>query len=133
MLRAVERTPPGRGQVADSGLCSLALLSATAADPAGSDTDTPKGRAPMRRLLETVCALTVGVLVALLVWGADPGAVQVAWRKGELSGLTIVLVGTCALWLVLWRKRTGRGRPAWPLSVLLWGAAIALVAASMAG
>ncbi len=25
LLRAVERTPPGRGQVADSGLCTLAL------------------------------------------------------------------------------------------------------------
>ncbi|MFG2416935.1 potassium channel family protein [Streptomyces goshikiensis] len=37
LLRAVERTPPGRGQVADPGLCTLALLSATAADPAGSE------------------------------------------------------------------------------------------------
>ncbi|MBT2546470.1 potassium channel protein [Streptomyces sp. ISL-44] len=37
ILRAVERTPPGRGEVADPGLCTLALLSATTSDPAGSD------------------------------------------------------------------------------------------------
>ncbi|WP_028799177.1 NAD-binding protein [Streptomyces sp. 142MFCol3.1] len=37
MLRAVERPPPGPGQVADPGLCTLALLSATANDPAGAD------------------------------------------------------------------------------------------------
>ncbi|MET9883278.1 NAD-binding protein [Streptomyces sp. NPDC006430] len=37
LLRAVERTPPGRGEVADPGLCTLALLSATAGDPAGSE------------------------------------------------------------------------------------------------
>lgn len=37
LLRAVERTPPGPGQVADPGLCTLALLSATAVDPAGAD------------------------------------------------------------------------------------------------
>ncbi|CAL9306732.1 MULTISPECIES: hypothetical protein [Streptomyces] len=87
----------------------------------------------MSRLLEAVCALTVGVLVALLVWGADPGAVRVAWREGELSGVTVVFVAVCALWLVLWRRRTGRGRPAWPLVVLLCGAAVTLVGAAMAG
>ncbi|MFD7812490.1 NAD-binding protein [Streptomyces sp. NPDC059785] len=37
MLRAVERQPPGPGQVADPGLCTLALLSATTNDPAGAD------------------------------------------------------------------------------------------------
>ncbi|MCW7942767.1 potassium transporter TrkA [Streptomyces hygroscopicus] len=37
MLRAVERPPPRPGQVADPGLCTLALLSATAGDPAGAD------------------------------------------------------------------------------------------------
>ncbi|WP_416956270.1 hypothetical protein [Streptomyces sp. Agncl-13] len=87
----------------------------------------------MSRLLEAVCALTVGVLVALLVWGADPGAVRVAWRDGELSGVTVVFVAACALWLVLWRRRTGRGWLAWPLVVLLCGAAVALVVAAMAG
>ncbi|MFE4698029.1 NAD-binding protein [Streptomyces sp. NPDC056738] len=37
MLRAVERPPPAPGEVADPGLCTLALLSATANDPAGAD------------------------------------------------------------------------------------------------
>ncbi|MFF6997656.1 NAD-binding protein [Streptomyces sp. NPDC008313] len=37
MLRAVERRPPGPGQVADPGLCTLALLSATSSDPAGAE------------------------------------------------------------------------------------------------
>ncbi|MFJ3583197.1 NAD-binding protein [Streptomyces sp. NPDC090127] len=35
LLHAVERTPPARGEVADPGLCTLALLSATTNDPAG--------------------------------------------------------------------------------------------------
>lgn len=87
----------------------------------------------MSRLLEAVCALFAGVLAALLVWGANPGAVQVAWRKGEMSGLTVVFVTACALWLVLWRRRTGRGRLAWPPVVLLCGAAVALVVAATTG
>ncbi|MGV9344369.1 NAD-binding protein [Streptomyces spiralis] len=37
LLRAVERQPPAPGQVADPGLCTLALLSATSGDPAGAD------------------------------------------------------------------------------------------------
>ncbi|MFJ5530091.1 NAD-binding protein [Streptomyces sp. NPDC093261] len=37
MLRAVERPPSRPGEVADPGLCTLALLSATASDPAGAD------------------------------------------------------------------------------------------------
>ncbi|WP_405552049.1 hypothetical protein OHV08_49605 [Streptomyces canus] len=87
----------------------------------------------MSRLLEAVCALTVGVLVALLVWGADPDAVRMAWREGELSGVTVVFVAACAMWLVLWRRRTGRGGLAWPLVVLWCGVAVALVVAAMAG
>ncbi len=43
LLRAVERTPPGRGQVADPGLCTLALLSATTSDPAGSEGSEASG------------------------------------------------------------------------------------------
>jgi Trk K+ transport system NAD-binding subunit len=37
MLRAVERPPPRPGQAADPGLCTLALLSDPAGDPAGAD------------------------------------------------------------------------------------------------
>ncbi|MEU0738693.1 NAD-binding protein [Streptomyces sp. NPDC006134] len=37
LLHAVERRPPRPGEVADPGLCTLALLSETASDPAGAD------------------------------------------------------------------------------------------------
>ncbi|MGP4047085.1 NAD-binding protein [Streptomyces sp. 2A115] len=43
MLRAVERQPPGPGQVADPGLCTLALLSSTTNDPAGADGSESSG------------------------------------------------------------------------------------------
>jgi voltage-gated potassium channel Kch len=43
LLRAVERTPPGPGQVADPGLCTLALLSATTNDPAGAEGSEDSG------------------------------------------------------------------------------------------
>ncbi|MDX3781311.1 MULTISPECIES: potassium channel family protein [Streptomyces] len=44
LLRAVERTPPRRGEAADPGLCILALLSATANDPAGAEGSDRSGR-----------------------------------------------------------------------------------------
>lgn len=43
LLRAVERRPPGPGEVADPGLCTLALLSATSNDPAGADGSEESG------------------------------------------------------------------------------------------
>ncbi|MFE2044156.1 NAD-binding protein [Streptomyces sp. NPDC059477] len=43
MLRAVERVPPLPGQVADPGLATLALLSATSNDPAGTDGSEASG------------------------------------------------------------------------------------------
>ncbi|MFD3326404.1 potassium channel family protein [Streptomyces sp. NPDC058701] len=43
LLRAVERTPPGRGEAADAGLCTLALLSATSTDPAGGEASELSG------------------------------------------------------------------------------------------
>ncbi|MET9677807.1 NAD-binding protein [Streptomyces sp. NPDC006482] len=43
LLRAAERTPPGRGEVPDSGLCTLALLSSTTADPAGTEGSEASG------------------------------------------------------------------------------------------
>ncbi|MEU3172185.1 MULTISPECIES: TrkA family potassium uptake protein [unclassified Streptomyces] len=43
MLRAVERRPPRPGEVTDPGLCTLALLSATSNDPAGSDGSEDSG------------------------------------------------------------------------------------------
>ncbi|QQM42439.1 potassium channel family protein [Streptomyces liliifuscus] len=50
MLRAVERQPPGPGEVADPGLCTLALLSATTNDPAGADGSESSGENAPRLL-----------------------------------------------------------------------------------
>ncbi|MFD8568473.1 NAD-binding protein [Streptomyces sp. NPDC059639] len=44
LLRAVERNPPGPGQVSAPGLATLALLSATTNDPAGSEGSDSDGR-----------------------------------------------------------------------------------------
>ncbi|MFI8947506.1 NAD-binding protein [Streptomyces sp. NPDC053750] len=43
LLRAVERRPPRPGEVADPGLCTLALLSTTSNDPAGADGSEDSG------------------------------------------------------------------------------------------
>ncbi|WP_367326186.1 NAD-binding protein [Streptomyces sp. HUAS ZL42] len=50
LLRAVERPPPGPGQVADPGLATLALLSATGNDPAGADGSESSGEQGPRLL-----------------------------------------------------------------------------------
>ncbi|GAB1328499.1 NAD-binding protein [Streptomyces sennicomposti] len=50
LLRAVERPPPAPGQVADPGLCTLALLSATSSDPAGADGSEDSGEQRPRLL-----------------------------------------------------------------------------------
>ncbi|MET9346366.1 potassium channel family protein [Streptomyces termitum] len=47
LLRAAERPAPARGEVSDPGLCTLALLSSTTADPAGSEgSDASGARGP---------------------------------------------------------------------------------------
>ncbi|MEV6327859.1 NAD-binding protein [Streptomyces sp. NPDC051909] len=43
LLRAAERPAPGRGEVPVPGLCTLALLTSTTADPAGSDGSEASG------------------------------------------------------------------------------------------
>ncbi|WP_217144860.1 NAD(P)-binding protein, partial [Streptomyces sp. AC627_RSS907] len=50
LLRAVERQPPRPGEVADPGLCTLALLSATSNDPAGADGSEDSGEQGPRLL-----------------------------------------------------------------------------------
>ncbi|OKJ64258.1 potassium channel family protein [Streptomyces sp. CB02261] len=48
LLRAAERTPSERGEAADPGLCTLALLSSTTTDPAGAEgSDTSGPQAPL--------------------------------------------------------------------------------------
>ncbi|MFF8915885.1 NAD-binding protein [Streptomyces sp. NPDC015032] len=43
LLHAAERTPPQDGRIADPGLCTLALLSSTAHDPAGTEGSDSSG------------------------------------------------------------------------------------------
>ncbi len=60
-LRAVERQPPRPGEVADPGLCTLALLSATSNDPAGADGSEGSGeQGPQLLPDETAVAAATG-------------------------------------------------------------------------
>ncbi|MGW0395073.1 potassium channel family protein [Streptomyces sp. NPDC003042] len=67
LLRAVERTPPQRGEIADPGLCTLALLSATASDPAGTEGSERSGEQGPQLLPDdgAVAAATGRGIVAL--------------------------------------------------------------------
>jgi voltage-gated potassium channel Kch len=57
LLRAVERPPPAPGEVADPGLCTLALLSTTSSDPAGADGSEASGEHGRPRLLPDEAAV----------------------------------------------------------------------------
>ncbi|MGW6460630.1 NAD-binding protein [Streptomyces sp. NPDC055078] len=77
LLRAVERPPPGRGEVAEPGLCTLALLSSTTSDPAGTEgTDASGTRGP--RLLpddqEVAASAGRGTIVLEAVSHSAPAA-----------------------------------------------------------
>ncbi|MEU7281899.1 NAD-binding protein [Streptomyces sp. NPDC045431] len=88
LLRAVERTPPGPGEVPDPGLCTLALLSATTRDPAGEEGSDSSGTAGPRLL-------------------PDPGTVSAATGRG-----TVVLEAVTHTGPVLPAGRlAGRGVP----------------------
>ncbi|MET9675653.1 NAD-binding protein [Streptomyces sp. NPDC006482] len=76
LLHAVERTPPAAGQAPDPGLCTLALLSATAGDPAGCEGSERSGEEGPRLLPDdrTVAAATGRASVTLeAVTPAGPG------------------------------------------------------------
>ncbi|WP_405922460.1 potassium channel family protein [Streptomyces sp. NBC_00122] len=86
LLRAVERMPPGRGETADPGLCTLALLSATATDPAGSESSVLGGERGLQLLPDdrAVAAATGRGTVALEAV-AHTGPAQAAPRLGAAS------------------------------------------------
>ncbi|MFI8962819.1 NAD-binding protein [Streptomyces sp. NPDC053493] len=67
LLQAVDRPPPAPGQVADPGLCTLALLSATSSDPAGYEGSERSGDQSPRLLPgdDEVAAATGRGIVAL--------------------------------------------------------------------
>ncbi|MEV3993654.1 NAD-binding protein [Streptomyces sp. NPDC049837] len=92
LLRAVERTPPGRGEVTDQGLCTLALLSATTNDPAGEEGSDSSGTAGPQLLPDprTVTATTgrgTIVLEAVTHTGPVVPARRLAGRGVPLSEL----------------------------------------------
>ncbi|MGW0710847.1 NAD-binding protein [Streptomyces sp. NPDC002643] len=110
LLRAVERTPPGRGEAADPGLCTLALLSSTTNDPAGTEGSDASGREGPTLLPDdrTVAAATghgTVVLEAVTHTGTAPppgrltgrglplGTLFPARLRWSLAGLAICALG----------------------------------------
>ncbi|MER7111421.1 NAD-binding protein [Streptomyces sp. NPDC000229] len=88
LLRAVERTPPGRGEVRDPGLCTLALLSATVNDPAGEEGSDSSGTAGPQLL-------------------PDPGAVTTSTGRGTVVLEAVTHTGPA----LPPRSLAGRGLP----------------------
>ena len=79
LLRAVERPPPAPGEVADPGLCTLALLSATSSDPAGADGSEESGEQGRPRLLPDEAAVRAAtgratVVLEQVSYAAAPSA-----------------------------------------------------------
>ncbi|MFF9346800.1 NAD-binding protein [Streptomyces sp. NPDC014734] len=76
LLRAAERTPPEDGRIADPGLCTLALLSSTTHDPAGTEGSDSSADGP--QLLpderDIASATGRGTVVLEAVSQADPTA-----------------------------------------------------------
>ncbi|MCF4139452.1 NAD-binding protein [Streptomyces sp. Tue 6430] len=92
LLRAVERTPPAAGEVADPGLCTLALLSSTTDDPAGAEGSDASGREGPALLPddETVAAATgrgTVVLETVTHAAATPSPRRPAGRGFPLGSL----------------------------------------------
>lgn len=90
LLRAAERTPPRQGELADPGLCTLALLSSTTHDPAGAEGSDSSGDEGPQLLPDqaTVAAATgrgTVVLEAVSHAGPDRVAVRMGGRGAPLS------------------------------------------------
>ncbi|WP_406123881.1 NAD-binding protein [Streptomyces sp. NBC_00989] len=118
LLRAVERPPPGPGEVADPGLATLALLSATSSDPAGADGSEGMGEQGPRLLPDAAAVASAtgrGTVVLEQVSYAGPqlpggrgGGVVPAFSslfsrrlRWSLAGmLACVIALAVSLWLV---------------------------------
>ncbi|MEV0993210.1 NAD-binding protein [Streptomyces sp. NPDC049949] len=86
LLRAVERTPPQRGQTADPGLCTLALLSATTSDPAGNEGSELSGdQGPQLLPDERAVAAATGRGIVALEAVSHTGAAQATPRPGPAA------------------------------------------------
>ncbi|MFI6550475.1 NAD-binding protein [Streptomyces prunicolor] len=118
LLRAVERPPPGPGEVADPGLATLALLSATSSDPAGADGSEGMGEQGPRLLPDAAAVASAtgrGTVVLEQVSYAGPqlpggrgGGVVPAFSslfsrrlRWSLAGMVACVVALAiSLWLV---------------------------------
>ncbi|QNE76335.1 potassium transporter TrkA [Streptomyces finlayi] len=89
LLRAAERPPPRHGEVADPGLCTLALLSSTTHDPAGAEGSDSSGEGP--QLLPDAASVAAaagrGTIVLENISQADPDrpAKRMGGRGAPLS------------------------------------------------
>lgn len=113
LLRAVERTPPGCGEVTDPGLCTLALLSATANDPAGAEGSDASGQdGPLLLPDDRTVAAAVGRGTVVLEAVTHNGPERVLGRglpigslfsrrlRWSLAGLVLSVLGLAvASWL----------------------------------
>ncbi|WP_431039034.1 potassium channel family protein [Streptomyces sp. P6-2-1] len=80
LLRAVERRPPGRGEVAAPGLATLALLSATVGDPGGAEGSDSSADAPRLLPDDAEVAAAAGRETVVLEQIGRPGAPAAAGR-----------------------------------------------------
>ncbi|MFJ3903902.1 NAD-binding protein [Streptomyces sp. NPDC090025] len=89
LLHAVDRTPPAPGEVADPGLCTLALLSATTTDPAGCEGAEGSGALGPRLLPDDaeIAAATGRGIVALETVRYEGPAQSTGWLSG--TGLPV--------------------------------------------
>ncbi len=88
LLRAVERRPPRPGEVADPGLCTLALLSATSNDPAGSEGAEGSGeQGPQLLPDEAAVARATGRGTVVLEQVSYAGPALPAGRRGGVPPL----------------------------------------------
>ncbi|MEU5720127.1 NAD-binding protein [Streptomyces sp. NPDC020403] len=90
LLRAAERTPPRQGELADPGLCTLALLSSTTQNPAGAEGSDSSGDEGPRLLPDeaTVAAATgrgTVVLEAISHAGPDRAPTRMGGRGAPLG------------------------------------------------
>ncbi|UCM91844.1 potassium channel family protein [Streptomyces marincola] len=116
LLRAAERPPPGPGEIADPGLCTLALLSATAQDPAGTEgSDRSGAAAPLLLPDDAAVAAATGrgtvVLETIAHTGPPLPPRRLARRGAPLAevftvrlrwALAAVAAAVCALAVALW-------------------------------
>ncbi|MFF6779864.1 NAD-binding protein [Streptomyces sp. NPDC012510] len=113
LLRAVERPPPGHGETADPGLCTLALLSSTTNDPAGAEGSDASGReGPMLLPDDATVAASTGhgivALEAVTHSAAAPPPRRPTGRGAPLGSLfsrrlrwAVAGLGTCVLGLAV--------------------------------